>query len=371
MAVEVELKLTLSPHHVDSLKSQPLFRSKAIKALGEQHLKNTYFDTPDQLLTQHKIALRIREKGTQLIQTLKTNGTTEAGLHSRKEWEWLLQAPQLDYDLLQSAEWPEALREPAVQASIGTVFSTDFTRTLWLLDTLDIHGNPLKAEIALDQGSVDYADKHDPICELELELLEGDPAELVRITAELAKHVPLLVSDVSKAERGYRLHNPEQYRVVRKAQQAAEEEPLEALFCRLLMNELSLWPRYFDAWHFTRDWDNITQALESLRNTDALYESFSSIIPPEPESTVSQLLIKLIRQLRDLDSWRRAAELTASQQSLWYQQQAEKAASRVDVLLQTAQPGLLALLIAQQLIERPWRQRWSTQHQQNAQEPLK
>lgn len=371
MALEVELKLTLSPHHVDSLKSQPLFRTGAIKAQGEQHLKNTYYDTPDQLLTQHKVALRIREKGKQLIQTLKTSGTSEAGLHSRKEWEWILQQPQLDYALLQSAEWPEALRDPEVQGNIEIAFNTDFTRTLWLLDTQDIHGQPLKAEIALDQGRVTYAEKTDALCELELELLEGDPAELIRITAELAKHVPLYISDVSKAERGYRLHNPEQYQVQRQTIQASADETLEDLFCRLLMNELGLWPRYFETWRFNRDWNNITQALESLRNTDALYESFSSIIPPEPEGSISQLLIKLIRQLRDLDSWRRAAELTASEQSDWYQKQAAKAASRVDVLLQTAQPGLLALLIAQQLVERSWRQRWNDQHRAEAQEPLK
>jgi len=39
MATEIELKLTLSPHHIESLISQPLFRSRAIRALGSQELK--------------------------------------------------------------------------------------------------------------------------------------------------------------------------------------------------------------------------------------------------------------------------------------------------------------------------------------------
>lgn len=370
MAAEVELKLTLSPHHVESLKLQPLFRSGIIKALGQQSLKNTYFDTPDQRLTQHKIALRIREKGDQLIQTLKTSGTTEAGLHSRQEWEWLLKSAELDYELLKTAEWPSELSAPEIQTSIEPIFTTDFTRTLWILDSIDFHGNPLKAEIALDQGKVSYKDREDSICELELELLEGDAGELIKFTADLAKHVPLYISDVSKAERGYRLHSPEDYVVNRQSVEIGEDDNKEDIFCKLLMNELNLWPRYIETWRFNRDWNNITLALESLRNIDALHETFSEIIPPDPEGIISQLLIKLIRQLRDLDSWRRAADLSGSHNTDWYQTQAERASSRVDVLLQTAQPGLLALLIAKQLVERSWRERWNEQHQSLAQQPL-
>lgn len=370
MAMEVELKLTLSPHHVGSLTSQPLFRSTAIKALGTQVLNNTYFDTPDQLLTQHKVALRIREKGDQFIQTLKSSGVSEAGLHSRQEWEWLLPKPELDYQLLETAAWPAALTSPEVQAQITSVFTTDFTRTLWMLDTTDYFGNPLKAEIALDQGAVRYAGREDQICELELELLEGNPTELIKFAADLAKRVPLYISDISKAERGYRLHQPEQYQVQRKALAFPPETAREDIFCQLLMNELSLWPRYFEAWRFNRNWDNITQALESLRNTDALFESFSEIIPVEPDGTMSQLLIKLIRQLRDIDSWRRTAELTGRSDSLWHTEQAERAASRIDVLLQTAEPGLLALLLSMQLVNRSWRSRWNQHQEQQAQEPL-
>jgi len=370
MATEVELKLTLSPHYVESLKQHPFFRSEQIKELGCQQLKNTYYDTPDQLLTQHRVALRIREKGDKLIQTLKSSGTSEAGLHTRQEWEWLLKKPELDYDLLQKAEWPKALQNEVIQEQIEEVFTTDFQRTIWILDTLDSQGNTLKAEIALDQGSVRYLNREDPICELEIELLEGEGTELVKFAIELARRIPLYISDISKAERGYRLHNPEAYSVIRSQPELDKQETLENIFMLLLANELSLWPRLFEAWHFNRDWNNIHQALESLRNIDALYESFSEIIPAEPDGVISKLLIKLIRQLRDMDAWRRTAELTGAADEKWHQKQAARAAARVDVLLQTAEPGVLALLISEQLIERSWRKRWNEQHQQQAQQPL-
>lgn len=366
MALEVELKLTLSPHHVESLKLQPLFRSSQIRELGSHHLGNTYYDTEDQLLTQHRVALRIRRKGEQLIQTLKSSGRSEAGMHSRQEWEWLLKEPKLDYDLLEQAEWPKALQDPAIHTQVAPMFSTDFTRTLWILDTLDSQGKPLKAEIALDQGQVTAQGRFDPLCELELELLEGEATEMVKFAIELAKHVPLYISDISKAERGYRLLNPEAYKVHRKCPEFTESTTLENSFSALLQNELSLWPRYFEAWQFTNDWNYIPLALESLRNTGALYESYSDIIPAEPDGEIEHLLTKSIRQLRDIDAWRRTALLSQQGGSQWLLKQRERSEARLNVLLQTAELGILALRISEQLIEKSWRQRWQEQHQKIA-----
>lgn len=370
MALEVELKLTLSPHHVESLKQQPLFRSEHIRELGTQRLGNTYYDTPDQQLTAHRVALRIRRKGEQLIQTLKSSGSSEAGLHSRHEWEWLLASEQLDYDLLKTAEWPKALHCETLQDKIQPVFSTDFNRTIWILDTLDQQGRTLKAEIALDQGMVTANGLEDPLCELELELLEGEATELVRFALELARHVPLYISDISKAERGYRLLDPESYSVTRQQPEFTSETSLEESFCALLQNELSLWPRYFEAWKFSRNWQYIPLALESLRNTCAFYETFTDIIPAEPDGVLDQLLTKLIRQVRDIDAWRRTALLADCSGSSWIEKHAERAASRMEVLLQTAEPGVLALLISEQLIEQSWRERWDEQKQLLAQRPL-
>lgn len=363
MALEVELKLTLSPHHIESLIRQPLFRTDQIRELNTQNLGNTYYDTPDQLLTQHKVALRIRKKGEQLIQTLKSRGTSEAGLHSRNEWEWLLQKPELDYSLLSTAEWPKELNEPSIQKALEPVFSTNFQRTTWILDTLDSHGEVLKAELALDQGMVIALGKEDPLCELELELLQGNATELVKFALELSKHVPLYISDISKAERGYRLLRSSEYSINRTTPSFDESTTLEQAFTALLRNELSLWPRYFEAWTFTQNWKHIPLALESLRNISAIYENFSDVIPAEPEGKLDKILTKLIRQLRDIDAWRRTAILSGDPQSDWIKEHAEQAAARVNVLLQTAEPGVLALLISEQLIDKSWRHRWSENHQ--------
>ena len=351
MALEVELKLTLSPHHVESLKLQPLFQSNRVKALGSQTLRNTYYDTPQQLLSAHKVALRIRQKGEQFIQTLKTRGSSEAGLHSRQEWEWLLPTDDLDYALLQTAQWPAELATTASQELIGVAFNTDFTRTLWLLDTEDQQGQPLKAEIALDQGHVSYQGRTEPLCEIEFELIDGDAAALVDIALELARSVPLMISDISKAERGYRLHIPDEHNLTRPTIAAASSTEPKVLLRQLLSQELELWTRSFELWKFSQQQDYIPFALETLRNIGAIYESFSDIVALEPEGEINQRLSKLTRQLRDIDAGRRTAELAGAVDLPRFQQQAERAAARMEVLLQTTDPGVLALLIAQKLLQ--------------------
>src|SRR5690606_24685239 len=60
-------------------------------------------------------------------------------------------------------------------------------------------------ELALDEGWVIAGERKAPILEVELELRQGNLAELFNLAQELAQEVPVWLSDISKAERGYRL----------------------------------------------------------------------------------------------------------------------------------------------------------------------
>src|SRR5690606_26211842 len=62
-----------------------------------------------------------------------------------------------------------------------------------------------QVEVVIDTGSVSAAGKQVPLCELELELQQGDAAVLWQLAQQLGAEVPLWLSDISKAERGYRL----------------------------------------------------------------------------------------------------------------------------------------------------------------------
>lgn len=63
----------------------------------------------------------------------------------------------------------------------------------------------------IDSGTVQFTApdgslRQAPICELELELEQGEASDLLTLACELAQTLPLMPADVSKAERGYRLY---------------------------------------------------------------------------------------------------------------------------------------------------------------------
>jgi inorganic triphosphatase YgiF len=170
-------------------------------------LDNLYFDTPALTLARAKSALRLRRTPDGWLQTFKTAGQAQSGLHSRHEWEIPVAGAALEIDaLLQVCDVPDAaaaLRSAAPQ--LIELFRTNFTRTLWhvVQDGTDI-------EAAIDQGEV-IADvngetRRSPICEVELELKRGDEAALHAFATELTASVQgLAPDDISKAQRGYRL----------------------------------------------------------------------------------------------------------------------------------------------------------------------
>ncbi|AMO58444.1 inorganic triphosphatase [Endozoicomonas montiporae] len=198
MSFETELKLSLSENSVPQLKTHPFWKKFAVEGPKTFHLGNVYYDTADRALNQAKVALRIREKNGVYFQTLKTKGESINGLTRRGEWEWSISGNQLDFSRL-SKVWPESLQTISAE-QLQPLFATDFDRTLWLVDY-----NGTKVEAALDQGLVKSGDARSLICELELELIDGDEAVLQQIADELGQDVDLTPSDKSKAERGFEL----------------------------------------------------------------------------------------------------------------------------------------------------------------------
>lgn len=197
MTKETELKLRLSPDSVPALTD---FLNSVAQPESHSTLKNWYLDTPDAGLAAQRAVLRIRENAGGFEQTLKTRGKSVAGLQIRGEWNWPVSGPQLNQALLQSSEvaasWP-----PAIDMSqLGEVFTTHFDRQAWRWQA---HG--CTAEVVIDQGAVRAGRQQLPLCEVELELKDGDAGSLWLLAQELARQVPLWLSDISKAERGYRL----------------------------------------------------------------------------------------------------------------------------------------------------------------------
>lgn len=201
MATELELKLALTPERLDQLRQHPFLRQYALAPGHKRLLDNTYFDTPERHLLKARVGLRIRRQDGRHIQTLKTSGTAVGGLHDRQEWNVDLPGPELDLSLFPPEALPEALRDGLVQSLLAPVFTTRFEREAW---PIRLPGGG-EAELALDAGEILVGAARAPICELELELLQGEAPALFAYARELAGLVPMQVANISKAQRGYAL----------------------------------------------------------------------------------------------------------------------------------------------------------------------
>lgn len=199
MAVETELKLHISPEHLQRLKRHALLRSHAIGRVRTLKLTSIYYDTADLALQRNAMVLRLRRSGKQWLQTLKGGGRSSAGLHQRNEWETPVPAEQLDLDALKliGGKLPHGVRN-----HLQPVFVTDFTRTVRLLEF-----EGARIELCMDSGEIRAGQSMRPISELELELLSGSPQQLFKLALKLLDIVPLEVEHTSKAEYGYRLYS--------------------------------------------------------------------------------------------------------------------------------------------------------------------
>ncbi|WP_221793066.1 inorganic triphosphatase [Oceanobacter mangrovi] len=197
MTHEIELKLRFDPAAADRLANL----LDQLTGKGDQFtLNNRYYDTPDARLSRAACALRVRQKGPAFEQTLKTRGSHQGGLSVRREWNWPLVSAELDEQLLQSGEVPQFWPAEVAVADLVALFSTNFERRRWLWSAAD-----QQVEIVMDRGAVEAAGQQQPLCELELELLQGEPQCLWQLAQSLCGQVPLWISDISKAERGFKL----------------------------------------------------------------------------------------------------------------------------------------------------------------------
>ena len=213
---ELELKFA-----VPSYQQSILRKNIDTKTAQQQRLSAYYFDTPNQDLAKKGIALRIRFEDSQWVQTLKTAGD---GVAKRVELNTVLSLTGMPDTLDVSSLVPDIslITEPTVVAQLTNImpldqlaqaltvqYFTDVQRT-----SRQIKKNNSRIEIAYDIGKVGVgilnsqksAKNHgltqSDIHEIEFELLEGDPSDLIDIAKTWCKKYKLYLSTVTKAQRG-------------------------------------------------------------------------------------------------------------------------------------------------------------------------
>lgn len=202
MATEIELKLRLDPSDIGKLAAWLDQNTDSSQPLS---LQNDYFDTPKLALAAAHTALRIRSTQQGYEQTFKVRSASSQGIQVRHEWNWPLVARELDTHLLTlpevQAQWPSDIALDDLSL-LHAVFSTDFDRRRWLFHDA---ARGAVVEIVIDEGQILAGGEQEPLCEIELELQSGSADAMWPLLEDLHKQVPLWLSDISKAERGYRL----------------------------------------------------------------------------------------------------------------------------------------------------------------------
>jgi triphosphatase len=300
MATEIELKLAIAPDDVPRLRRSEILKTAAAGKPVTRTLHNIYFDTATRDLAKRGMALRLRKSGRQWIQTFKCGGGSDGGLHLRDEFENVVRSPTLDLAALAATPAAALFADTDFVARLGPAFVTRFRRTTWIVALAP----GATAELALDQGQVTAGAASTPISEVEIELLEGDPARLFDFAQRLLVEVPLRLENVTKAERGYRLLAPVEAAPVRASpvvlhadMRVAEAFATVALGCvhQLQANERGVLE--------SDDPEYIHQARVALRRLRSAFGIFRDAMPRDRSAPLAERLRALGNALGGARDW--------------------------------------------------------------------
>ena len=168
---------------------------------GTEYQHNTYFDTADRRLTAGRVTLRVRDLGGRRIATVKRSLSTNAGIHTREEWEIDLDAGE------HPADWPAgAARNQALAALDGAAIFPLMTIRTRRQYSYALLADTQVAEISLDEGVIMAGGRTIGFRELEVELLvAGTRVDLDALIDELQARFALIPEAQGKKKRGLEL----------------------------------------------------------------------------------------------------------------------------------------------------------------------
>jgi triphosphatase len=277
---ELEFKFEVPPERAEDVM-RALNRGKTTRQL----LQARYFDTADEALARHRIALRIRKEGRQWVQTAKASGDSPIDRHEHNVTlrqdgaaspmvDWRLHAGTPVGDRIAQALGVHAgSDDPPLQL----MYETRVQRLARTVSTART-----SVEIAFDKGRVSAGGAASPICELEIELKKGP----VEPTLELARHWRaahgLWLSTVSKAEKGHRLAQGQQVAPAATARDPAQRCDTGGAFGRQVLNLCleQVLANASDVGSGSTDADHVHQLRVGIRRMRTAMRELADLMPP-------------------------------------------------------------------------------------------
>ncbi len=277
--MEIELKLILDADAISALQKHALIKKLAKSPPVTLQHQAVYYDTPDNVLWDCQMSLRVRKAGDEWVQTLKSDSVAGA-LNHRHEWETPLLSPHLDLYALRNVidrkgPWRKLISEPSVANALIPIFNTEVKRTRWDLVTPD--GDEI--ELVLDQGRINFEERSQVVREIELELKSGSPLKLVEIALSLLDDIPMRFGYETKSERGYRMTTERGYSAVKAVPlKLSPKLNIDQAFVEIVENCLSHIQTNHSAVASSEDINSLHQMRVGLRRLKSALKMFNSVI---------------------------------------------------------------------------------------------
>jgi len=284
---EIELKLDVPIHSLPRLNGSSLLKGAAASARKPASVVSVYFDT-DKLKLRHKgLSLRVRRIGRRLVQTVKQENSASAALFARNEWEHDIRAKQPDLDAARDTALAPLLNKK-LRDGLKPVFETSVRRKVFQIQSGDS-----EVELSIDKGKVEAGRQSSPLCEVELELKQGQAADLFKLAKTLAQEVPVQLAVKSKADRGYALLTAEKPAAVRAgpvalAPDADVQSTFQAIAGACLHQLVANQPVMLDG-----DPEGLHQMRVALRRLRAAISLFSDMLP-DPQTNALKAELKWV-----------------------------------------------------------------------------
>lgn len=323
---EIELKLLLDPSTLARIrKAGALSRLSGVSGAGRstvQNLTSLYWDTPGHALARAGMALRVRREGGRVVQALKaadSRGRFGGLVADRAEDQAMRPASEAlaspDLSLVADQHLLARAEAAIAGANLEPVFESAVSRVARILNK----SNGGRLEAALDLGEVRLPPSVDgapgpraPICEIELEHIDGPVETLFDIARSLADRYPIKVGTVSKVQRGFALategnqsDGPSKGRAVK-----AGRSPLRpgmtmgAAYGSLLSHCARHMAANQPAILSDRDPNGIHQMRVAMRRLRSVHSAFKSEFPSDQATDLIALVRRVFDPLgmtRDLD----------------------------------------------------------------------
>jgi inorganic triphosphatase YgiF len=198
---EIELALRTTPEDAARLLASPELAALATGPARRQRLRARYFDTAALDLQRVGAVLRLRQEGRRTIQTLKTAPAPGDPPIMRGEWSRPAKAgrPVLD-DGDEAAALAGRGLAPEGLGELAEVFAIDFERTTV---PLAVGGSVL--ELAVDRGEIRAGGRTEPLCDVEIELVAGEIADVYAAALALLPLARFALQPLAKSARAHAL----------------------------------------------------------------------------------------------------------------------------------------------------------------------